>query len=579
MTRMSDVPRLLSFARPYRKEINLSVLLSVATTAASIGLMGTSAFLIATAALQPSIAVLQVAIVGVRTFGIARGVFRYLERLVTHSVNLRLLAQVRGWFFRSVEPLAPGGLEDLKSGDILARSLQDIENLEDFYVRGIAPPLAAVLVTLGISLFTAQFSISLAALLASGLILTGLVLSLQVRSISRELSMAAVRSHARVSDLAVETVRGTAEILMANAENLHIERVREASRQSRSAELEMSSLHSISLASGVLFSNLTLVGILYLGIPLVRAGQFDGVTLAVLTLITLASFEPVNGMPAASTKIQSSLASARRLFEVADRPRAVVEPQESGEIPRFSRLIVSHLTYQYPGALTPVLQDISFTLNSGSKIALVGPSGSGKSTLLKIIQRYLPAPSSSIFWNDIDLNRLPGDAIRNQLAVLSQNGYVFSATLRENLSLAGSNEQDFMEVLKQVGLTEWFSRLPDGMDTWTGDNGSLLSGGERQRLMLARVLLLDRPLLLADEPFNHLDLASEQAVLNLLLASPHRTCVIATHRLVGMDRFDHILVLEGGRIIQAGKHAELLAVPGLYRQFWDNQNNLFSFDL
>jgi len=578
MTQMSDTSRLLSFTRPYRKEIGLSVLLSVATTAASIGLMGTSAFLIATAALQPSIAVLQVAIVGVRTFGIARGVFRYLERLISHSVNLRLLAHMRGWFFRSVEPLAPGGLEDLKSGDLLARSLHDIENLEDFYVRGIAPPLAAVLVTLGISLFTAQYAISLAALLAGGLILTGLVLSLQVRSFSRELSSVAVDYRARVSALAVETVRGTAEILMANAENRHIDRVRETSRQSRSAELEMSSLHSISLASGVLFSNLTLVGILYLGIPLVRGGQFDGVTLAVLTLITLASFEPVNGLPAASTRIQSSLASARRLFEVADRPRPVIEPHEPGDIPGFSRLDISHLTYQYPGAPTPALQDIAFTLNSGSKIALVGPSGSGKSTLLKIIQRYLPAPPSSILWNDMDLNRLSGDAVRNQLAVLSQNGYVFSATLRENLSLAGSNEQDFMEVLKQVGLAEWFSRLPDGMDTWTGDNGSLLSGGERQRLMLARILLLDRPLLLADEPFNHLDLASEQAVLSILLDSAH-SCVVATHRLVGMHRFDHILVLEAGRIIQAGKHAELLGVSGLYRQFWDSQNNRFSFDL
>ncbi|NMB55672.1 MAG: thiol reductant ABC exporter subunit CydC [Leptolinea sp.] len=578
MTGMSETSRLLSFARPYGKEIGLSVLLSVATTAASIGLMGTSSFLIATAALQPSIAVLQVAIVGVRTFGIARGVFRYLERLITHSVNLKLLARIRGWFFRSVEPLAPGGLEDLKSGDLLARSIHDIENLEDFYVRGIAPPLAAVLVTLGISLFTAQYAVNLAALLAGGLILTGLVLSLQVRSISRELSSVAVDSHARISALAVETVRGTVEILMANAENRHLDRVREASYQSRSAEQAMSSLHSISLASGVLFSNLTLVGILYLGIPLVRATQFDGVTLAVLTLITLASFEPVNGLPAASTKIQSSLASARRLFEVADRPRPVIEPQEPSEIPEFSRLVISHLTYQYPGTLTPALQDISFTLNSGSKIALVGPSGSGKSTLLKIIQRYLPAPSSSIFWNDMDLNKLSGDAVRNQLAVLSQNGYVFSATLRENLSPAGSNKQDFMEVLKQVGLAEWFSRLPDGMDTWTGDNGSLLSGGERQRLILARTLLLDRPLLLADEPFNHLDLASEQAVLNVLLDSA-QSCIVATHRLVGMHRFDHILVLEAGRIIQAGKHTELLGVPGLYRQFWDSQNNRFSFDL
>src|SRR5512133_1899125 len=381
--------RLLTFARPYWKEISLSVLLSVATTAASIGLMGTSAYLIATAALQPSIAVLQVAIVGVRAFGIARGVFRYLERLVSHSVNFKLLAQLRGWFFRAVEPLVPGGVEDLQSGDLLASAIKDIDTLEDFYVRGMAPPLSAVIVTLGISLFTMQYSLSLAGLLAGGLILTGLVLSLQVRSLSGKLAADVIQTRVKLSTLAVETISGAATIIMSGARENHLEKIRAASNTARSANLAMSSLHSTALALGVLVSNLTLVGMLYLGIPLIRSGQIDGVTLAVLALITLASFEPVNLLPAASAKIETSLTAARRLFAIADRPQPVPEPTEPIPLEGFSELIIRNLSFTYPGSFTPALQDISLSLSPGRLVCLVGPSGSGKSTLLKIIQDHL----------------------------------------------------------------------------------------------------------------------------------------------------------------------------------------------
>jgi ATP-binding cassette, subfamily C, bacterial CydC len=574
------IQRLLAFARPYWREISLSVALSVATTAVSIGLMGTSAFLIATAALQPSIAVLQVAIVGVRTFGIARGVFRYLERLVSHSVNFRLLAQVRGWFFRAVEPLVPGGVEDLKSGDLLARSTQDIETLEDFYVRGIAPPLSAVIVTLGISLFTLQYSLSLAACLASGLILTGLILSIQVRSLSRRKAEVVIQSRAKLSSLAVETISGAGEILMANAEERHMTKIRAASQQAQTANLALAALHSAALASGVLISNLTLVGMLYLGIPLVRIGQIDGVTLAMLALITLASFEPVNLLPAASAKIETSRAAANRLFSVADRPLPINEPIKEIPLARFTGLRLTGLTFSYPGSALPALSNISLSLKPGSKIALVGLSGSGKSTLLKVIQHYLPVPANTVFWNETDSASVSGPAVRGYLSVLSQNGYLFSATLRENLKLANSSEDEFERILDRVGLSAWFSSLPQGMDSWLGDNGSLLSGGERQRLLLARTLLMNRPIILADEPFSNLDPVSEKAILYSLLDSDTiSACIVATHRLVGMDQFDEILVLDTGKIIQQGKHEELVDVTGLYRQLWQQQNNRFSFDL
>ncbi len=192
---------------------------------------------------------------------------------------------------------------------------------------------------------------------------------------------------------------------MSNAEDRHLEKIRWASAKVRSASLSLSSLHSLSLASGVLISNLTLVGILTLGIPLVQAGKIDGVTLAVLALITLASFEPINLLPSASTKIETSLTAARRLFEVADRPCPVPEPNQPIFVDEFKELSIKNLGFTYPDAEECVLVDISLNLTPGKRIALVGPSGSGKSTLLKIIQHHLPAPSPDGFLERIGWNR------------------------------------------------------------------------------------------------------------------------------------------------------------------------------
>jgi len=576
---VSTFKRLLVFAKPYLKEILLSILLSAATTAASVGMLGTSAFLIATAALHPSIAVLQVSIVGVRAFGIARGVFRYLERLVSHSVNFRLLGRIRSWFFQSVEPLVPGGIEDMKSGDLLARSIQDIETLEDFYVRGIAPPLSAALVTIGISLFTLQYSITLAAILASGLILTGLVLTLQVRSLSQPRAEAVVTARAKLSALAADTVNGARTLLVSDSMEKHIKKIQSASVESSSANLSLAALHSFALALGILFSNLTLVAVLYIAIPLVRAGRIDGVTLAVLALITLAGFEPVNLLPASSAKIEVSMAAARRLFTIADRPHPVQEPAIPLEIENFRELVIRDLTFTYPGTARPALKDIFLTVKPGWKIALVGPSGSGKSTLIKSIQKYLPVEDGMIFWNENDINTLNGSKLRSYQAVLSQNGYLFSATLAENLKLSGAKNDEYSKVLKNVGLEKWFTALPDGFDTWLGDDAGQLSGGERQRLLLARTLLQNKPIILADEPVSNLDLSSEQEILQRLLKINSGIAVIlATHRLISMELFNEILVMDGGCIVQRGTHNELASVDGLYRDLWQQQNNLFAFD-
>jgi ABC-type transport system involved in cytochrome bd biosynthesis fused ATPase/permease subunit len=185
-----------------------------------------------------------------------------------------------------------------------------------------------------------------------------------------------------------------------------------------------------------------------------------------------------------------------------------------------------------------------------------------------------------VFWNGVDAVECSGIVIQKLQAVLAQNGYLFSASLNDNLKLASPRTDKFSASLQDVGLSDWFNTLPEGLDTWLGDNGSQLSGGERQRLLLARTLLMERPIILADEPFSNLDLASEREILDCLLHSEaNPACILATHRLIRMDQFDEILVLDGGRVIQRGTHDQLLSMTGLYRELWQQQNNRFTYDL
>jgi len=243
-------------------------------------------------------------------------------------------------------------------------------------------------------------------------------------------------------------------------------------------------------------------------------------------------------------------------------------------------LTIQHLDFTYPGSTEPALKDLSLSLTPGRKIALVGPSGSGKSTLIKAIQHHIPGPAGCVLWNGVDSQSLAGEDIRLWQAVLSQNGYLFSTSLSDNLKLANPDRAEFEITIKQVGLEKWYTSLPDGLETWLGDNGSQLSGGERQRLLLARTLLLKRPIILADEPVSNLDLSSELEILRMLLQnSADTSCLLATHRLTGMDFFDEILVMNRGEIIQRGTHNQLATQTGLYRDLWQQQNNLFSYDL
>jgi thiol reductant ABC exporter CydD subunit/thiol reductant ABC exporter CydC subunit len=562
--------RLLSFLRPLSGWVALSVLLAAAAIASNIGLLGASAYLIAQAALHPSVAALQVAIVGVRFFGIARSGLRYLERLVSHSANFRLLSELRTWFYRKLEPLAPAILIETQRGDLLDRLVADIDGLEDFYVRVVAPPLTALLVTVGMGLFLGIPYPPLGGILVIGLGLSGVGVPWLAAQLSRRPGAALVAARARLASGLVDAIQGLPDLLAYGRAGDHFVRLRESGRITGTAQVRLAAWGGLANSLNGLLTHLTLWLILWLAIPWVRSGALDGVTLAVIALLTLASFESTLPLGPAAQRLESALQSARRLFEIANARPAVTAPPQPAPPPTDAGLRIRALTFRYADSLTPALDSFSLDLPPGKRIGIIGPSGAGKSTLFNLLLRFWDYSQGSLVLAGRELREYAFEDVRRCLAVIAQNPALFSGTIRSNLLLAhpGASSQDLEQVLAQVHLQEWLAHLPDGLDTWIGERGLQVSGGERQRLAIARALLQDAPLWLLDEPTAHLDPQTRQAVAAMLQAVTRgRSLIWITHELSELDTLDEIIVLQDGRILEQGPPSILAARAGWYARW------------
>ena len=593
----STARRLLRLAAPFWRQMALAVLLGFATIGSSIGLMATSGYLIAKASLQPSIAELQVAIVGVRFFGIARGVARYLERLVSHNVTFRLLARLRVWFYGALEPLAPARLMQYPSGDLLARIVADIETLENFFLRVLAPPLVAVLVALLAGFLLGSFGPLLAVALWAFYLLAGLGLPLLARALSRDAGQRLVRIRSDLNSVLVDGIQGVADLLAFGGEVRHLDKVGELSQGLLGLQRQMARVGALQSAMSGLLMNLATLAVLIVAISLVSAGRLDGVYLALLVLVVIASFEAVLPLPQAFQYLENSLEAARRLFEIVDAEPAVMDPPSPVPVPEGFSLRVESLRFAYHQGAPCTLDGVSFDLPEGKCVAVVGPSGAGKTTLVHLLLRFWEYEGGHLLWDGCELQHLGQEDLRRQVAVVSQRTYLFNATVRDNLLLAlppasgdgslpavphathpGENaEAEMIEAARKAQIHEFIRTLPEGYDTWIGEQGLQLSAGQRQRLALARAILRGAPLLILDEPTANLDALTERKVMASLQAlMAGRTTLLITHRLVGLEAADEILVLREGRIVERGRHHELLQVGGVYYRMWELQKqNLY----
>ena len=573
---MKTLLRLIRFTLPLWKEMLLALVLSVITITCAIGLMGTSAYLISYAALQPSIAYLQVAIVGVRFFGISRGIFRYLERLASHSVNLRLLAEFRIWLYRKLEPLVPAILLERRGGDLLALLTADIDTLESLFVRIMAPPLTALMVTVGMSFFLQQFGTMPAWIYLAGAFTGGVLIPAGIYYISRRAGSEYIQIRAELNSRMVTLVQSASEIQLFGMQIPKLEEIFSISRKFGKAQMSLSVANGFGSGGVTWIVNLTVLGVLTASTPLVMGGLMDGVLLAVVTLMTAASFEAILPLTLTTQFMNPVIAAGRRMFSIVDAKVPVSEPAVPQIMPANSDIEVSGLTFHYPGGGELVLNGIDLSLPQGKRIAIVGPSGSGKSTLVNLLVRSWDYSMGSIRIGGGELNTYSSDDISTRISILTQTPIILTDTLRRNLQFGDEDmkDEELISTLDLVELGPWFRTLPDGLNTWLGDRGAKMSGGERQRLAIARVFLRNSVVQIFDEPAANLDLETEREIFNLVLNREHeRTIIWVTHRLVSLERMDEIIFLEHGRILERGTQSQLLAMRGRYAQYHEIQNN------
>lgn len=573
--------RLMGFVRPYWRRVTLSVLLGALTILSSIGLMTTSSFLISRAALAPSIADLQVAIVGVRFFGIARGVLRYLERLVTHGVTFGVLARLRVWFYARIEPLAPARLQALRSADLLSRIVSDVDALEHFYVRVVAPPLTAIVTAAIWAWYLGLFSPVLTTVYLLFMLLAGAALPWFTLVTSRRAAASLVGLRARLQEQLVDVVQGMADLQAFGQSGRLAARVDATSRALAGAQQGLAWVSGSHAALGTLLMHLSMWAVLALAIPLVGDGRIDGVYLAGLALATLAAFEAVQTLPLAAQYLETSRRAAQRLFELVDAPLPVSVPADLQPVPPRPTVTLDDITFAYEPGEAPALHELDLSLTPGKRVAIVGPSGAGKSSISNLLLRFWEYNAGDMRLDGRSVRACDPDDVRRLYSVIGQNTYLFNTTMRENIQIArpDADDAELVEAAHQAELHDFVARLPDGYATRIGERGLQLSGGERQRLALARALLSQAPVLILDEPTANLDPVTERRVLRTLYAqAPTRTLLLITHRLVEMERLDEIVVLDNGRVIQRGTHAQLLREPGLYQRLWHLQNRALLAD-
>jgi ATP-binding cassette subfamily C protein CydC len=574
--RGAPLARLLALVRPQRSRVTLAVALQVLTVSAGMGLMGTSAWLLSKAALHPSIAVLQVAIVGVRAFGIGRATLRYLERLVSHDLTLRLLAQLRLALFRALVPLSPALLPARRGGDVLSRAVEDVATLEGFYVRVLGPSAAALGVAALLVALLLPFGTPLTGAAAAGIALAGVGAPALASRLAAGPGARLVALRGALAARLVDGVRGAGELLAFGGEAAHVARVDVLSRGVLREQAGLVRASALGGALVGLLADLTVVAVLALAVPLLGAGGIEGVQLASVALLTLASFEAVAALPLAWQGLGAQREAARRLFELADTvplvsdtavPACATSAQGSDTPAAVPLLVVRALRFSYPGQTCAALDGVSLSLDAGRRIALVGPSGSGKSTLVHLLLRFWDVEPGAIALEGRDVRERSARGVRERIAFAAQRAHVFTGTLRENLLVGdpGATTQDLLAVLGAVRLDGLLPQLPDGLDAWVGEEGYRLSGGERQRLALARALLRRAPLLLLDEPTAHLDALTERDVLaGIVRAGEGRATLLVTHRLVGLEPFDEVIVLARGRVVERGRAALLAARGGFF---------------
>ena len=541
----SPLLRVWRAARPVGWRLALAALLGALAIGCSVGLLATSAYLISKASLQPPILYLQVAIVSVRAFGIGRGVFRYAERVVGHDAAFRTLTDLRIAVYDRLAVVAPAGLGTYRSGDLLTRLVADVDAMLDFHLRVALPYAVALLVGIGSVILSAAFVPAAGIALAIGLLVGGLVVpALTLRLTERTQRLVAPQ----MGQLTAETVTlidGSAELIALGRTDDVLDRIRVTDAELTAASGRAAVSGGIGAALGVLAQGFAVLAAVIFGTQAVTDGQLDGINLALVVLVPLAAYEAVQVLPAAVIVLARVRESAVRIMQIIDAPDPTPDPDPAAKLPEPVPAGTLHVESFVAGWQWGdwVARPIGLACAPGESVALVAPSGVGKTTIALGLADMVPA-EGALRLGDVDLTRVTGDDRRTVIEVIQQDAHLFDTTIVENIRLArrSATDAEIGQLLTEVGLGDWVAGLPDGIHTRVGRFGRSVSGGQKQRIAVARGLVAQAAVVVADEPTEHLD--PDNAALVMAALRRHcrdRALVLITHNVAEAGLCDQVI--------------------------------------
>ncbi len=535
---MRTVWRLLDTARPVLARLALATLAGCAAAACGIGLMATAAWLIARAAQHPPVLELGVAVVAVRAFGLFRGFFRYGERLAGHDAALRVLGILRLRAYTAMIARAGTG-----RGDALQRFASDVDSGQDVLVRVLLPYAASLLAGGGAVVLLTSILPAVGVALAAMLVVVCFVAPMVQQGVARRAEARTAPLRAELMSGVIELLHGLPDLVAYGVARDRLDHLAAVDRRLLAATARSSTGVGAGNAMAVLAGGAGVWVALALG-----AGHVAGPAFAVLVLTPLAALDVVSGLPEAASRFGLARAALRRVYAAVDRPDPVPDKARPASLPSGPyRVRVENVTARWQPDAPAALRDLSLELPPGRRIALVGPSGSGKTTLACLLVRFLDPVRGRVTLNGVDLRDLAGDDVRRVVGLMDEQVHCFDTTIEGNLRVArrDATDAELWVALRRARLDDWVGGLPLGLATPVGEHGAKLSGGQRRRLALARVLLAETPILVLDEPTEHLDDETAAALTaDLLAATRDRSVVLITHRGFGLSDVDEVVRID-----------------------------------
>ncbi|HBR6856293.1 TPA: cysteine/glutathione ABC transporter ATP-binding protein/permease CydC [Klebsiella aerogenes] len=566
---------LLPYLALYKRHkwlLTLGVVLAIVTLLASIGLLTLSGWFLSASAVVGVAGIYSfnymLPAAGVRGAAIIRTAGRYFERLVSHDATFRVLQHLRVATFSKLLPLSPAGLARFRQGELLNRIVADVDTLDHLYLRVISPLVGALVVILVVTIGLSVLDVTLALTLGGIMLATLLLLPPLFYRAGKPTGEQITQLRGQYRQQLTSWLQGQAELMLFNASDRYRKQMEKTEQRWQEAQRRQAELTALSQALMLLIGGIAVIAMLWMASEGVGGNSQPGGLIALFVFCALAAFEALAPVTGAFQHLGQVIASARRITQITEQQPEVTFSQQTPQSFSQVALTLNEVTFSYPQQSAPALKDISLQVAAGEHIAILGRTGCGKSTLLQLLTRAWDPANGQIQLNGQPLSELSETTLRQAMSVVPQRVHLFSATLRDNLLLAAPQVSDarLAEILARVGLEKLLE--DSGLDSWLGEGGRQLSGGELRRLAIARALLHDAPLMLLDEPTEGLDATTESQILDLLSeVMRDKTVLMVTHRLRGLARFNQIIVMDNGQIIEQGSHAELLAKQGRYYQF------------